>query len=35
MYTVELIVIYRTVNREGATFSLKPSSRERLQEQAW
>jgi len=32
MHPAEPIVIYRTVNREGATFSLKPSSRERLQE---
>ncbi len=29
----EPIVIYRSVNREGETFALKPSSRERLRVQ--
>lgn len=32
MASVDPIVIYRSVNREGATFALKPSSRERLRE---
>lgn len=28
---MEPLVIYRSVNREGATFALKPGSRERVQ----
>jgi hypothetical protein len=32
MASADPIVIYRSVNREGATFALKPGSRERLKE---